>query len=333
MELVRVLVVEDFAPFRQLICSLLAKNPNLAVIGEVSDGLAAVRQAQEFQPDLILLDIGLPSMSGIEAARRIRQISPHSRILFVSQESSADVVQEALRSGGLGYVVKMHAGRELLVAVQAVLQDTQFVSSGVRADLFAPSPHNEAVLSPVPRNPHSSRKHEVQFCSDDESLVSGFARFIEAALNAGNNVIAIATEPHRNRLVEILQAHGLNVGAAIERGSYIPLDVADTLATFMVNDLPDPVRFQKAASDLLKAASRSASGKPVRIAACGECAPTLWAQGHADAAIRVEHLWDEFARIHGVEILCGYVMRGLQDEQERLIYESICAEHSAVCSE
>ena len=335
MEIVRVLVVEDFAPFRQLICSLLANHPNLPnlkVIGEVSDGLAAVRKAEEFQPDLILLDIGLPSISGIEAARRIRQLSPISRILFVSQESSADVVQEALCSGGLGYVVKMHAGRELLAAVESVLQGTQFVSSGVPKGLVARSQHNQALPSLVPRNSQSSRNHEVQFCSDDESLVNGFARFIESALNAGNTVIAIATEPHRKRLFETLQAKGINVGAAIERGSYIPLDVADTLATFMVNGLPDPVLFQKSASDLLKAASSSATGNPARIAACGECAPTLWTQGKAEAAIRLEHLWDEFARTNEVDILCGYVMTGLQREQERLVYERICGEHSAVGS-
>jgi DNA-binding NarL/FixJ family response regulator len=333
MELVRVLVVEDFAPFRQLICSLLANNPNLKVIGEVSDGLAAVRTAEEFQPDLILLDIGLPSMNGIEAARRIRQLSPNSRILFVSQESSADVVEEALCSGALGYVVKMHAGSELLAAVEAVLRGTQFVSGGVRKNLVTGSQHDLSLLSAVPRNPQSSRNHKVQFCSDDESLVKGFARFIEGALNAGKTVIAIATEPHRIALLETLQAQGLNVDAAIERGSYIPLDVADTLATFMVNDLPDPVLFQKSASELLKAASRSAGGSPARMAACGECAPTLWAQGNAEAAIRLEHLWDEFGRTHQVDIFCGYLMRALRRDQEHSVYERICAEHSSVYSE
>src|SRR5271169_4770234 len=76
MSLVRVLVVEDFAPFRQFICSMLEKRPELQVIGRVSDGLEAVQKAEELQPDLILLDIGLPTLSGIEAARRIRKLSP-----------------------------------------------------------------------------------------------------------------------------------------------------------------------------------------------------------------------------------------------------------------
>lgn len=129
--IVRVLVVEDYEPFRRFVCSTLEKRPELQVIGEASDGLEAVQQAEALQPDLILLDVGLPSLSGIEAARRIRKLSPKSKILFVSQESSADVVQEALRIGALGYVIKTHAGIDLLAAVDAVHQGVPFVSSGL----------------------------------------------------------------------------------------------------------------------------------------------------------------------------------------------------------
>jgi DNA-binding NarL/FixJ family response regulator len=130
-------VVEDSEPFRRFICSMLGKRPELQIIGEVSDGLKAVHKAQELQPDLILLDIGLPTLNGIDAARRIRKVAPHSKILFVSQESSTDMVQEALDLGALGYVVKAHAGRELLVAVEAVLQGKQFVSAGLAGHIPA----------------------------------------------------------------------------------------------------------------------------------------------------------------------------------------------------
>ena len=110
---------------------MLQKGPQLQVICEVSDGLEAVQKAEELQPDLILLDIGLPTLNGIEAARRIRKLSPESKILFVSQESSADVVREALSLGEAGYVSKAQAGSRLLAAVGAVLQGKQFVSSGL----------------------------------------------------------------------------------------------------------------------------------------------------------------------------------------------------------
>jgi DNA-binding NarL/FixJ family response regulator len=92
---VRVLVVDDFAPFRRFVCSKLVGIRDLHVVGEVSDGPEAVQKAVELKPDLILLDVGLPTLNGIEVARQIREIVPKARIIFLSQESSPDVVQEA----------------------------------------------------------------------------------------------------------------------------------------------------------------------------------------------------------------------------------------------
>jgi DNA-binding NarL/FixJ family response regulator len=128
---VRVLVVEDFEPFRRFICSKLCGNPELQVIGEVSDGMEAVRKAEELQPNMILLDVGLPTLNGIEAARLIRTLCPESKIIFVSQERSADVVREAIGLGARGYVVKTRAASDLLVAVQSVYEGKLFVSGGI----------------------------------------------------------------------------------------------------------------------------------------------------------------------------------------------------------
>lgn len=136
---IRVLVVDDFEPFRSFVCSELKKKAELEVICEVADGLAAVQKAEELKPDLILLDISLPSLNGIEAGRQIRQLTPNARILFLSQESSEDVVQEALSLGARGYVIKTQAGSELLPAVEAVLQGKKFVSKGVRSHDAAPA--------------------------------------------------------------------------------------------------------------------------------------------------------------------------------------------------
>jgi DNA-binding NarL/FixJ family response regulator len=128
---VRVLVVDDYDPFRRFICSTLGKRPEWQIAGEASDGLEAVQRAEELRPDLVVLDIGLPTLNGIEAARRIRKLCPECRILFVSQESSADVVQEAISVGALGYVVKVHAGSELVAAVDAVLEGKTFFGRGL----------------------------------------------------------------------------------------------------------------------------------------------------------------------------------------------------------
>jgi DNA-binding NarL/FixJ family response regulator len=129
---IRVLVVEDFEPFRRFVCSTLSKLPKLQIVGELSDGLKAVSDAKKLQPDLILLDIGLPELDGIEAARQIRTHCPLSKIMFVTQESAARFVHEALRIGALAYVTKIRARKELLSAVEAVLGGRQFVSAGLQ---------------------------------------------------------------------------------------------------------------------------------------------------------------------------------------------------------
>ena len=108
-------------------CVPPSKRPEWQIVGEASDGIEAVHKAKELQPDLILLDLGLPSLNGIEAAQRIRNLAHDSKILFLSQESSPDAVQEALSLGALGYVKKAFAGTELLIAVESVLQGKQFV--------------------------------------------------------------------------------------------------------------------------------------------------------------------------------------------------------------
>jgi len=99
------------------------------------------------------------------------------------------------------------------------------------------------------------------------------------------------------------------------------------------NDLPDPVRFLKVAANRVAAAAKAAKGEPPRVAACGECAPVLWAQGKPDAAIQLEHLWDEIAKACDVDILCGYVLKTSQREQGSHIQDRISAEHSAVWSQ
>jgi DNA-binding NarL/FixJ family response regulator len=127
----RVLIVEDSQLWRRAIRSILQESPDLTVIGECSDGLEAIRKSEQLQPDLVLLDIGLPSLNGLEAARRIRKVAPNSKILFLTAYISAELLREALQTGALGYVVKSNTASDLLPAVDAVMHDERFVSSGV----------------------------------------------------------------------------------------------------------------------------------------------------------------------------------------------------------
>ena len=101
------------------------------IVGEVSDGLQAVQRAQELQPDLILLDLSLPKLNGMEAGRRMRKISPQSKIVFLSQNPAPEIVESALRIGA-GYLLKSDA-KELPAAIHAVLEGGTFVSDRLKA--------------------------------------------------------------------------------------------------------------------------------------------------------------------------------------------------------
>lgn len=136
LSLARLIVVEDFAPLRELICSILGQERGLQIIAEVSDGLEAVQKAEELKPDLILLDIELPTLDGLAAARQIRKLAPESKIIFVSQESSPAVVQEAFNLGARGYVAKTMVASDLLAAIKVVVEGRRFVSSGLLGDNF-----------------------------------------------------------------------------------------------------------------------------------------------------------------------------------------------------
>lgn len=132
---IRILVVEDFELARRFISTALAKEPSFEVVGEVSDGLTAAERAEDLQPDVVLLDIGLPGLNGIEAAKRIRKTAPRAKIVFVSQQSSPELVQAALAVGGSGYVLKSDAGNDLLKAISAVLNGETFLSRALRGKI------------------------------------------------------------------------------------------------------------------------------------------------------------------------------------------------------
>jgi len=133
---VQILVVDDYEPFKQFLHLKLQSRPELQIVSEASDGLAAVQKAEELQPDVILLDISLPKLNGIEAARQIRKSAPRSRIIFVSQDSSPDLVQEALSLGTCGYVLKSKADHDLLAIVDAALESSELLSGALPGAIY-----------------------------------------------------------------------------------------------------------------------------------------------------------------------------------------------------
>lgn len=310
----RVLVVEDHEPFRRIICRLLQERPDVLIVGEAADGLDAIRRAEALRPDVVMLDIGLPMLSGIDVARRIRAVLPDARLMFVTIESSFEVVEQAFRSGAHGYVYKPRAHRDVLPVLDAIIRGGRFVSGGLeriaRGDSLA------------------SHRHQVLFCSSDAVLVEAFTRFIGGALHDGNAIIALVTETHQRSLQRSLEASDVDLALAIRQERYVSVNISRLLAGVMVKDRPDPTQFLNVTGDLVTAAARRATDRYAKVMAVGECASTVWADGHVDAAIQLEHLWDEVAKSRQMDILCAYPMTAREENLEAV--RRLCAEHTAV---
>jgi len=124
----RVLIVDDYEPWRRWVYSELEMQQHLQVVGEAGDGLDAVRKAYELKPDIILLDLDLPNLDGLEVANRIAQSAPDAKIIFLTTQNNPELVKQAFRNGATGYVLKGDANQELLSAVALVIRGRRFIS-------------------------------------------------------------------------------------------------------------------------------------------------------------------------------------------------------------
>jgi CheY-like chemotaxis protein len=313
--LLRVLVVEDHEPFRRVLCGLLRQHPRLSIVGEAADGLDAIRQAEALRPDLVTLDITLPGMDGLAVASRLREVVPTARLLFITNEPSLVVVEEAVARGARGYLYKACLSRNLRRVLDTILDGGQFASGALERIAQGRS---------VPFH-----RHDVLFGSSDAIIVNGLSRFVDRALREGSAVIALFTESHLESVRGDLRARDVDLDLATRERRFIPLNIDELLATVMVNGRPDPARFQQAAGELVAGVTSRAAREHPRLTACGECAPSLWAQGQLDAAIAVEELWDhEVASDRHVDTLCVYPAAARQEDLR--IVRALCAAHTGV---
>jgi hypothetical protein len=254
-------------------------------------------------------------LNGLEAARRILAHDPSSRILFLTEQRSPDIAEAVLGIGARGYMVKTDAGGKLLAAMETIVNGGRFLSAGLGEHIVETG----------------TRHHEAGFYADETSLLDAYVRVAEAALGAGNALIVLSEERRRHELRERLLARGIALDGAVREGRYLAFDPGAVLSEVMVDGSPDEARFRTATAALVAAGARASTGKDRRVVACGECALTLWREGNAEAAVRLEQLWDELAGTGDVDIFCGYSLDvpHLPDDSYA-VFQRICAEHSTI---
>jgi DNA-binding NarL/FixJ family response regulator len=136
MALVRILLADEIASWREFVSSVLRKDPSLEVICEVSDGLKAVKMAEQLQPSVAVLNIDLPNLSGTQAGGWIRMLAPNTKIVFLAERLEADIVQAAMKHGPGGYLLKSEARRDLTAAIHAVARGETVLSYQLAAHLM-----------------------------------------------------------------------------------------------------------------------------------------------------------------------------------------------------
>jgi DNA-binding NarL/FixJ family response regulator len=309
----RVLVVEDHEPFRRAICTLLAQRADLEIVGEAANGPDAVRLAEGLQPELVTLDIGLPGLAGLETTTRLAAVAPHARILLVTNEWASAVVEEAFRRGAHGYVYKLRVARDLLRAIEVVADGGRF---------------NGGLERIARGGALTSHRHDLLFYSNEAAFVRGTARFVARALQEESAVLVLVEDQYRDGLRRRLELDGVDVDRAAQDGRYVQLCSGQLLSKIMVDGQPDAERFSAVVGDPVVRAAEGGAGRARRVVVCGECSPLVWAQGHVEAALRLEHLWDLLAKSQQVDLQCAYPLTVRQEEVRTV--RRLCATHTTV---
>jgi DNA-binding NarL/FixJ family response regulator len=341
MPLQRVLLVEDFHTFRRAIRTLLEQHTGLQVVGEATDGEEAIQLAAKLLPDLILLDINLPKLNGLQVVPYILELSPCSQIVFLTQEPSVEVAEEALRLGARGYVVKTDAGSELLKALEAIargerylsrevsteLRDEELDALGMRTQMVSEDAEAGITGSQGRQTPCA---HEAQYYVHDGDFQESLRLWVGRALNAGDSAIVLVTLSHQRALCEALQAEGVPVHEEIRTGRLRLVDADAVVAGYLGDEHPDEARRKEELLLLVESAEKARIGEHSRVCAFGECLSLLYAEGKVDLVLALERLWGELGKAHGLYLRCWYRVSQEQLASDSEFFQKVFEEHTAV---
>jgi CheY-like chemotaxis protein len=313
----RVILADDNPAILERAAAILSSHFDIAKT--VADGRPAVNAALELNPDAVVLDVAMPVLDGISAALELKARGVQSKIVFLSMHGEEDYIAAALAAGAYAYVIKARMASDLRAAVDYALQGRMFVSKVNRGDRSTSS-----VRSEIPRWwKFGNSAHALESYRDDNLLVGELSEIALGALNAGDGVILLATQPHLAGIRECLQSRGVNLASMIRENRYIATEVDETLTTFSENG---KLNLQKLVSVLRSTVQAALRPEPFRLFAYGEMAPILYSRGLVDDALRLEQAWSDVIRTDSTFLLCGYSasccesieFRSILDEHEML---------------
>jgi CheY-like chemotaxis protein len=281
------------------------------VVGVATDGRQAVETARRVNPEVIVLDVDMPGFNGFQTVRALTQDGTTTPVVFLSMHDAQDIVGEAFRSGGRGYVLKSRVRRDLASALDQVLLGRIFVPS----------------LTTLLRL--SNDGHAMHLHGSLELFLDDVAAFFDFALRRGDATCVIATELVRDGLRHRLRARGWDVDGSNGHPRYLVVDAADALNRFMRNGRPDRDRLAEIADELDQYRLAVAEGATRRLTIFGNMVVLLSSDGDARAVVALENLWNELTSALPFFTLCGYSSSCFHESVPDL-WSDVCAEHSAL---
>ncbi len=339
----RVLLVEDFHTFRRAIRTMLESFPEFQVVGEAADGDEAIQLAAKLLPDVILLDINLPKLNGLQALPHIQNLSPWSKIVLLTQEPSPEVAEEALRLGAHGYVVKVDAGSELLSALEAVIRDELYLSRqlstqlhGEWVDRLGKKLHNARksaqLVSGGSHEMHSRCTHEAEYYQNDRDFQASLLACVSTALNGGDAAIVLITGQHQQALSRGLQAMGVATEEVLRSGRLQLVDADTIISGYMGDELPDETRSRAEVRQLVESSEKARVGEHSRVCVFGECASLLYAKGKGKVVLQLERIWGDMSKTHRMYLRCWYQVSQRQFQSDSHFFQEVAEIHTAIHS-
>jgi len=309
----RILLADDHPGVVSAAAGVLALH--FDIVGTVSDGRAALEAAEREGPDLVLLDIAMPELNGIQAATELKQKHPHTTIVFLTGQEDDDYISEALAAGARGYVVKRRLQSDLLPAVNVALEGHLFIS-----------PHS---FIGAPR--HAQHEHVLEFYLDESIFLSQTYQLAYTALAKGERVLTVLGQTELNCLATRLRAAGVDLAQAIACLRYRAFSVEHVMPLLMRDNWPDAAHFAVLFDPMLRRLAAYAREESSRVTIFADIMGSLLRQGcRHEIAARVEEIWNNLVQRHCCIVYCGCPAMHLSSKGNRETLAEMCVEHSDV---
>jgi DNA-binding NarL/FixJ family response regulator len=316
----RIVVADDHKMLRESLRGMLGTQADMEVVAEADNGRTAITLTQDLQPDIVIMDVSMPGMNGLEATERLTEQCPSSRVVILTRHSEAAYVQPLLQGGASGLVLKQSTSDELLRAIRLVATGKTFIDSGLTRRLVARMKRRTESRAAASKRATREdaepwggllaragpRDHIVQLYQDQQFLIRAVSRFAASAIANGEGVILVPTAAHWEAFRPCLEADGVDTRAALERGQLTVHDADAFLPRFMRGAMPEAPVFLALAAEVIAAAR--GGGRYPKVRWWGEMVNILWERGDVAGSMKLEDQFDRLAHEHEIAIFCSFVM-------------------------